>query len=321
MCISSVAGLGIGIHEAIVYGMGRPSGFFTLIIALHLQFLFGLMIMSSLAPTSLAEERVRGSLDVLMTTPLSSRSILWGKWLGTYRVVLWLAVLPGLASVIVACMAPPCPRDSRPQRPTTGAIPVDLLDRIVAPGLVVGEMLAYGAAITSMGLALATWVPSARPRHRHQRGHLRPDHDRLAALLRVRHLASARRWMATWEVIGTDTRWLAGRDDGDQPLLGADGDAGMAPGSPRRAIAWKFWLLAPAWCVLAWAFAAAMFWATLKTFDRCLGRMPETSVPEDGDPAVRFGGPESGDLDLVVSSAAPSPRLAGAADGRQYGDR
>jgi ABC-type transport system involved in multi-copper enzyme maturation permease subunit len=41
--ISSVAGVGIGIHEAIVYGMGKPSGFFTLIIALHLQVLFGLL--------------------------------------------------------------------------------------------------------------------------------------------------------------------------------------------------------------------------------------------------------------------------------------
>ena len=63
--ISSVAGVGIGIHEAIVYGMGGPTGPFALIIALHLQFLFGLMIVSVQAPTSLAEERVRGSLDVL----------------------------------------------------------------------------------------------------------------------------------------------------------------------------------------------------------------------------------------------------------------
>ena len=115
--------------------------------------------MSSVAPTSLAEERVRGSLDVLMTTPLSTRSILWGKWLGTYRFVLWLAVLPGLATVVVACLAPPLPaRFMVAGRPTAGVISLGLVDRIAAPCLIVGQMLSYGAAITSVGLALATWV-------------------------------------------------------------------------------------------------------------------------------------------------------------------
>ena len=129
---SSVIGVGIGTHEAIVYGMGRPSGFFALLIAVHLQFLFGLFIMSGLAPTALAEERVRGSLDVLMTTPLSTWSIVWGKWLGTYRIVLWLAVLPCLASVIVACLAPRFPAQihgdvrpgaAEPLRSHHGALP------------------------------------------------------------------------------------------------------------------------------------------------------------------------------------------------------
>jgi hypothetical protein len=38
-------------------------------------------------------------------------------------------------------------------------MPLTLCDRIAAPCLDVCEMLSYGAAITSMGLALATWVP------------------------------------------------------------------------------------------------------------------------------------------------------------------
>ena len=108
--IGSVAGAGVGIHEAITYGVATPSGSIVPITVLLLQFVFGLMIVSCLAPTSLAEERARGSLDVLMTTPLSTRSILCGKWLGTFRVVLWLAVLPGLTTVILACMAPPVHR-------------------------------------------------------------------------------------------------------------------------------------------------------------------------------------------------------------------
>ncbi len=303
--ISSVAGLGIGIHEAIVYGVGRAAGSFTLVIALHLQFLFGLMIVSVQAPTSLAEERVRGSLDVLLTTPLSTRSILWGKWLGSYRVVLGLALLPAVGSAIVAVMA----------SPSRG---MGLVDRIVAPGLVVGEMLAYGAAITSMGLALATWT--------RRLGRAIAINVVIFALMTIGWLffidyvvwQPLVRWLTLRGV--TDTRWLVEGMMVISPFWAPIGTLNWLLEN-RGGPAWKFWLLAAAWCALAWAFAAAMFWATLRTFDRCLGRMPETSVPEDGDPAVRFGGPESGDLDLVVSSAAPSPRLAGAADGRQYGDR
>ena len=60
------------------------------------QVSIGLLLLSVSAATSLAEERVRGSLDVLMTTPLSTRQIVLGKWLGTFRLVPLLAVLPAL---------------------------------------------------------------------------------------------------------------------------------------------------------------------------------------------------------------------------------
>ena len=56
----------------------------------------GLLLLSVDSATSLAEERARGSLDVLMTTPLSTRSIVWAKWRGAYRRVLSLAVLPAI---------------------------------------------------------------------------------------------------------------------------------------------------------------------------------------------------------------------------------
>ena len=66
-----------------------------------LQVSIGLLLLSVTAATSLAEERVRGSLDVLMATPLSTRQIVLGKWLGSFRQVPLLAVLPGL--VILGC--------------------------------------------------------------------------------------------------------------------------------------------------------------------------------------------------------------------------
>ena len=51
------------------------------------QATFGLLLVSINAPTALAEERTRGSLDVLMTTPLSTDRIVLAKWWGAYRVV------------------------------------------------------------------------------------------------------------------------------------------------------------------------------------------------------------------------------------------
>jgi hypothetical protein len=85
-------------------------------------------------------------------------------------------------------------------------------------------------------------------------------------------------WLVTrWDLTGSETGWL---------------NSGMTVNSPFYApmvtlecfvqyavgTRWKCWLLALAWCTLASAVAAAMFWAAMKTFDRCLGRTPETSV-------------------------------------------
>ncbi len=46
---------------------------------------------------------------------------------------------------------------------------------------------------------------------------------------------------------------------------------------------WQFWVIELFWCLLAWAFAGVMYWRVLRTFDRRLGRMRETS---QGDPAA-----------------------------------
>jgi hypothetical protein len=66
------------------------------IFVIGFEVAIGLLLLSVTAATTLAEERVRGSLDVLLATPLPTRSIVWGKWWGTFRSVPALAVLPGL---------------------------------------------------------------------------------------------------------------------------------------------------------------------------------------------------------------------------------
>ncbi len=97
----------------------------------------GLLLLTISATTSLAEERDRGSLDVIMTTPLSTRAILWGKWWGTFAMVPRLAILPVWISLNLAIV---------------GANYLDTL-------LTIAQILAMAAAVTSMGFAIATWVP------------------------------------------------------------------------------------------------------------------------------------------------------------------
>jgi ABC-type transport system involved in multi-copper enzyme maturation permease subunit len=63
---------------------------------------FGMVVLAAMAPMSLSEERQRGSLDVLMATPLSTRTIVLGKWLSSFRLIPWLALGPGILALGLA---------------------------------------------------------------------------------------------------------------------------------------------------------------------------------------------------------------------------
>jgi ABC-type transport system involved in multi-copper enzyme maturation permease subunit len=106
-------------------------------IASGFQVSICLLCLSVVASTSLAEERAHGSLELLLSTPLSCGQIVLGKWLGTFRVVPLLAILPWLTIAVIAYI-----QDERSWSTQC---------------LFVAYMLAAGAAITSLGLAMATW--------------------------------------------------------------------------------------------------------------------------------------------------------------------
>ena len=72
-----------------------------------------------------------------MATPLPTRAIVWGKWWGAFRAVPALLILPVLVTTALSFH--------------TG--------HYWAVALMAALILAYGAAITSLGLALATWIP------------------------------------------------------------------------------------------------------------------------------------------------------------------
>jgi ABC-type Na+ efflux pump permease subunit len=191
------------------------------------QFAIGLLLVSVTSVTCLFEERVRGRLDVLLATPLPTSSIFWGKWWGTYRTVILLTILPTALACWVAA-----PNEFKRADDTRLAVP-----------LLVVLMLAYGAFVTSLGLALATWM---------------------------RHLGAAVGLSVTIYLL------LAGGSVlvlGEGPLSSVSPWIGVgeltygiegAYFKPMRQIIF----------LVAYATAAvALTWATVGSFDRCLGRV------------------------------------------------
>jgi ABC-type transport system involved in multi-copper enzyme maturation permease subunit len=200
-----------------------------------LQVSAGMLLLSLSAATSLAEERVRGSLDVLLTTPLSTRAIVWGKWWGTFRAVPVLAIPPGVALLAIAWRH----------------------GHWLGVWLAVSLVVSYGAMLTSLGLALATWVP--RP-------------GRAVGLCAAAHVAITVGWVLTIAALTPGVPGLRGPGMASlSPFFGV-----MLPtiamafardNDWRELVGWlSFWIAAEV------ALAAMLVVAVLATFDRCLGR-------------------------------------------------
>jgi len=201
---------------------------------------FGLLLVSVTSATALAEERALGGLDVLMASPLTTRAIVIGKWRGAYSVVPRLAILPGLLAF-------------------GSALHKDyVLFSLPFAALIVGLVLAYGAVVTSIGLALATWQP--RP-------------GRAVALGVAAYLAQ----VFLYPAVHLSTRPL-GPDD--TLFLWVSPFFGMV--IPFAWVAWpgpwfsfeKF-LAIPVWITLTAAVAFGIRWWTLANFDRLVGRVSE----------------------------------------------
>jgi ABC-type transport system involved in multi-copper enzyme maturation permease subunit len=137
------AGLAVGLFvvgavTASVAAILLPRSTYAMAWVNGLQVAIGMLLLSVTAATSLAEERVRGSLDVLMTTTLSTREIVIGKWLGSFRMVPLLAILP---AAVVLC--------NDPRR----------LLYVPTLFMTLVFVFACGAAICGLGLAMAIWCP------------------------------------------------------------------------------------------------------------------------------------------------------------------
>jgi ABC-type transport system involved in multi-copper enzyme maturation permease subunit len=203
-----------------------------------LQVPIGLLLLSVASVTALAEERVRGTLDVLLTTPLSTRSILWGKWWGTYRSVPWLIWLPLLVAGSVAFAN----------------------DHWSGVLLVAAMVLVYGAAVTSWGLALATWIARLG--------------RALAVSVSLFVLATVGPFVPLLLLMrqGQRYEWLA---EGS-PFFGMGAFTDLLSNQGGMGSRYQECLHSLLmWGVAYLVVAAVLFILTVLTFDGCLGRMPE----------------------------------------------
>jgi ABC-type transport system involved in multi-copper enzyme maturation permease subunit len=225
-------------------------------------------MLSATAPTALAEERARGSLDVLLTTPLSTREIVIAKWWGVYRRVLVLALIPLYASTFLAASVPDLPVWARSRAFSPPFIPLTNQDRIFAATAAGADFLASGAVLVSLGLLLATWVRRV---------------GRAVALSVIAYFITGIGWIILvellfewWRTWQTADSFNAVRGLHDtalslSPVLGPARPIDMLLGGEQYS-------RMPSWngigvmVLFKAAIAGVLLWLSIKTFDRCLGR-------------------------------------------------
>jgi hypothetical protein len=128
------------------------------VVSYVLHVTFGLLLLSAVAPTSMAEERQRGSLDILAVTALSTRSIVVGKWLGTFRLALLMAVCPGVLVLALATARSDAALNILPSMSPDRFWIIPLGARLYGVLAVVATIVAHGALLTSLGLVVAVWI-------------------------------------------------------------------------------------------------------------------------------------------------------------------
>lgn len=135
--LASLAGTVIGLFSLAAPGRAGDE---VLIFTNMLHVSIGILLVLVGAVTVLADERVRGGLDVLLTTPVRTPDIVWAKWRAAFAPVPWLTLLPTGAAIGAAA-----------DNGNAGAwLPV-----LVMPVLI----FAYGTFAVSFGLFVAVAVP------------------------------------------------------------------------------------------------------------------------------------------------------------------
>ena len=221
-----------------------------------LQVAVGLLLLSVSAATSLAEERARGSLDVVLTTPMSTAAIVWGKWWGSFRRCIPVLILP---TTIAMAMA---------------------LDGGHTPSALwlIAYVTSAAALVNSLGLLCAALVPRL---------------GRAVGLTVALYVVGTVGWcflcLATF-------RGIEGEQVGmGSPFMGAAGLAWRAGHDPAAGPDPNYGYWGVVWTLFHAMAAIGMLVVTLLIFNKCLGRMAESPTTSPfrnvGRRAVPLGEP------------------------------
>jgi ABC-type transport system involved in multi-copper enzyme maturation permease subunit len=189
-----------------------------------------------------------------MATPLSTREIVLGKWRGGFQLVPKLAILPGLIALGIAL------------RRGLG------FESFAFGGLIALVVVAIGAVVTSVGLALAAWQPR---------------------LGRAIGMAVGLYLFAT--VIYPTVVLMLDRHSGPGEMYLLWPSPFFAMFDPLSRITWRMAFFGGVeahligmtiWVVVASMFAGFLFWLTLWNFDRLLGRVPDRSKRPAREPTL-----------------------------------
>lgn len=202
------------------------------------QVVMGMPLLVIAAATALVDERARGSLDVLLATPVSTRRIVLAKWWSIFGQVERLLVLP----VLVAAVEAGWSEDWRP---------------VV---LLAVQLVVWGAAWTSIGLALSTWFSSLA---------------RAVAAAVVLFALVALGW-PMFVLTAFGEIWTGAKLALVSPFYGS---FYLTRGVVNTYLFEKLYPWSLLW-IFAYAIVAlSLLLATLATFDRCIGRVPERGAP------------------------------------------
>jgi hypothetical protein len=269
----TVLGMAVGIMDSVQHGTGPGDNL--LGVTSFIAVTFGLLLLSATAPTALTEERVRGSIDILMSTPLSTHQIVLGKWWATYRRTLPMLILPAVAGLFFAscCLDYPA---WLPARLMSTAKPVRIVDRVVAGILPSAFFLVHSAAVTSFGLAVATWLKrtgvavavSVSAFVAISLGLVVVVESVLRSLLNSRFLNSG--WLTSDEINALVQSLTA-----LSPMGGQVTPFNVLSNlwNQERDLSWKYMLIEVG---VIGAVALVFLGLTLLTFNRCMGRMNES---------------------------------------------
>jgi ABC-type transport system involved in multi-copper enzyme maturation permease subunit len=230
------------------------------VCAYLLHVVFGLLILSAVAPTSMAEERQRGSLDILAATALSTRTIVIGKWLGTFRLAVPMAVFPGLMALAMATAHGDSSPISSPWLEPDFFKYIPLGPRIAGIIVVIATILAHGALIASIGIALAVWIKRQ---------------SRAIAISVGLFIFATAAWPIIANIAFSGPNHFFGRDLGSlSPVALCATFINFFTNRRYGNVGDILWS-GTFWCVEVVILAMGLLWLTVRTFDDCFDRLPD----------------------------------------------